>query len=80
MGRLYQLLIFPSVAGDGTTRNTFRPLEDGSYLSAAHEPVELSQLAGVRLAHSGLLTEAEVGAWRQHLEDYGVVPLFLQLY
>lgn len=80
MGRLCQLLIFAGVDAQGRTTQTFRPVEDGSYSSAAHEPVEIYHFPGIGLAHSALLTDSEVSAWRQHLDDYKVVPPFLQLY
>ena len=58
---------------------TFRPTEDGELLGADDAVVELEPHAVVSLAHRARLTDEEAAAWRQHLADYGVEPLFDQL-
>ena len=58
---------------------TFRPTEDGELLGADDAVVELEPHAVVSLAHRVRLTDEEAAAWRQHLADYGVEPLFDQL-
>ena len=58
---------------------TFRPTEDGELLGADDAVVELDERARVGLAHGTLLSSEAVAAWRQHLADYGVEPLFDQL-
>ena len=58
---------------------TFRPAEDGALIGADDAVVELDERARVGLAHRVQLADEEAAAWRQHLADYGVEPLFDQL-
>lgn len=58
---------------------TFRPTEDGELFGADDAVVEFEPHAVVSLAHRVRLTDEEAAAWRQHLADYGVEPLFDQL-
>ena len=58
---------------------TFRPTEDGELIGADDAVVEFEPQAVVALAHRARLTDEEAAAWRQHLADYGVEPLFDQL-
>ena len=58
---------------------TFRPTEDGELIGADDAVVELEPHAVVSLAHRVRLTDGQAAAWRQHLADYGVEPLFDQL-
>jgi len=58
---------------------TFRPTEDGELIGADDAVVELDERARVGLAHRVQLADEEAAAWRQHLADYGVEPLFDQL-
>ena len=58
---------------------TFRPAEDGELIGADDAVVELDERARVGLAHRVQLADEEAAAWRQHLADYGVEPLFDQL-
>ena len=58
---------------------TFRPTEDGALIGADDAVVELDKRARVGLAHRVQLADEEAAAWRQHLADYGVEPLFDQL-
>ena len=64
--------------GDGTLM-TFRPAEDGALIGADDAVVELDERMRVGLAHGTLLGPGAAAAWRQHLADYGVEPLFDQL-
>lgn len=87
-GRLCELLIFAGLDAQDRIGVTFRPqfqpalqpLKDGSCINVAGEPVDISGCAGIRLAHAGLLEEREARAWRQHIEDFSIVPLFNQLF
>ena len=63
---------------DGAQR-LFRPTEDGELIGADDEPITLASVARVSLAHRVLLTAEEADAWRTHLADYAVAPLFDQL-
>ena len=56
----------------------FRPTEDGVLLGVDDAGVELADDVGVRLAHGTLLGPGQVEAWRAHLADYQVDPLFDQ--
>ncbi len=58
---------------------TFRPTEDGELLGADDAVVELDERARVGLAHRVQLADGQAAAWRQHLADYAVEPLFDQL-
>ena len=58
---------------------TFRPAEDGALIGADDAVVELDERARVGLAHRAQLADGQAAAWRQHLADYGVEPLFDQL-
>ena len=58
-------------AADGT----FRPLGDGTLTNARDGQVELDGADPVRLAYF----PADADAWRRHLADYEIVPLFPQL-
>jgi hypothetical protein len=80
VGKMCQRLIFAGVDADGRVCGTFRVIEDGSCVNSTHEAIDLAGIAGVRIAHSALLTEEDAGAWRQYLLDHGVVPLFMQLW
>jgi len=58
---------------------TFRPTEDGELIGVDDAVVEFEPHAVVSLAHRVQLADEEAAAWRQHLADYGVEPLFDQL-
>jgi len=73
-----QRLVWAVVIEDKATA-LFRPLPDGSLTGAADEPIELQPDARIRLAHECLVTQEQSLAWRQHLKDYEVAPLFEQL-
>lgn len=79
IGRIACQLIWQGVDDDGVDVATFRPLGDGSYGDAADGEVALDGFTGVRLAHSSLLSAADIAAWRAHLGDYAVKPPFDQL-
>lgn len=75
-------LIWLEVAGDRPGAESFRPfrlLDDGSLTDADDEEVTLAEGSRVRVAHASLLSEDEVEAWREHLADYEITPLFDQL-
>lgn len=68
-----------SVQDGETLVATFRPLEDGSLTDAEDSEVTVTPESSVRLAHATVLPPAVVAAWRRHLADYQVQPLFEQL-
>ena len=78
VGRLVTRLIWTAAPPEGGPL-TFRPTEDGELIGADDAVVEFEPHAVVSLAHRARLTDEEAAAWRQHLVDYGVEPLFDQL-
>ena len=78
VGRLVTRLIWTAAPPEGGPL-TFRPTEDGELIGADDAVVEFEPHAVVSLAHRARLTDEEAAAWRQHLADYGVEPLFDQL-
>ena len=78
VGRLVTRLIWTAAPPEGGPL-TFRPTEDGELIGADDAVVEFEPQAVVALAHRARLTDEEAAAWRQHLADYAVEPLFDQL-
>jgi hypothetical protein len=62
----------------GRGQRAFRPTEDGELIGVDDEPIALAPDSRVGLAHAVLLTAADTAAWRGHLTDYQVEPLFEQ--
>lgn len=58
---------------------TFRPTEDGAFIDIDDEELQLPAAASIRLVSGNLLPAAALDAWRSHLKDYKVKPLFEQL-
>jgi hypothetical protein len=56
----------------------FRPLPDGSLTDLNDDPVTLKTDDLVRVAHECQIAPEQSQAWRQHLKDYEVEPLFEQ--
>ena len=77
VGRLVTRLVWTATSGEGLV--TFRPTGDGALLGVDDADVELADDVSVRLAHGTLLGPGLVEAWRAHLADYQVDPLFDQL-
>jgi hypothetical protein len=79
VGRLVQRLVWLGVDAQGEIIGSFRPLEDQSLTDFGDNAVDPTSLAGVRLAHRSLLTAEQSEAWKAHLADYKIEPLFNQL-
>ena len=77
-GRLLQRLAWLELAPDGTLLHMFRPTEDGSLIDVQDDEVTLARDSLLRLAHAVLLDEPQIAAWRRHLADYKITPLFAQ--
>lgn len=76
MARLASRLVWASIVGDEEPLG-FRPLTDGTLLTADDDEFTPPEDAQIRIAHEHLLTgQGEV--WAQHLADYEVSPLFAQ--
>jgi hypothetical protein len=57
---------------------TFRPGDGGALIGVDDEDVTLPDDARVSLVHAATLAEEDVAAWRGHLADYEITPLFDQ--
>ena len=79
VGRLVQRLIWLGLDAQGEIVGSFRPLEDQSLTDSGDNAVDPTAFAGVRLAHRSLFTSEQSEAWKQHLADYKIEPLFNQL-
>ncbi len=62
----------------GAGQRAFRPTEDGSLIDADDETIELAPDARIGLAHRVTVTDEVAAAWKGHLADYEVTPLFSQ--
>ncbi|HBX82958.1 MAG: DUF4132 domain-containing protein [Propionibacteriaceae bacterium] len=62
----------------GPAQRAFRPAEDGALLDVHDEPVDLAPGARIGVAHRVTVGDDASEAWRTHLDDYGVTPLFDQ--
>jgi hypothetical protein len=79
VGLLCRRLVFAGLDQDRRLVACFRPLGDGTFTNARDEPVAILGFSGVRIAHRGLLDEAQAEEWLQHLSDYEIAPLFDQM-
>jgi hypothetical protein len=80
VGRLAARLIWIGTGVDSVQHASFRPLGDGSCSDQNDEDIDPSSFAGVKLAHSTVLDKHAAKAWKDHLADYSVAPLFDQLH
>jgi HEAT repeat protein len=80
VGRLCVRLVWAAYeAGEGGKLvGCFRPLDDGSLTDEADDAVTFPNDAVVRVAHAAVLPAGVTAAWKRHLADYGVEPLFPQ--
>jgi hypothetical protein len=79
VGRLVQRLVWLGLDAQGEIVGSFRPLEDLSLTDSSDNAVDLASFIAVRLAHRSLFTGEQSEAWKQHLADYKIEPLFNQL-
>lgn len=82
MSRLAARLVWLAEPGTPAQR-AFRPGDGGALVAVDDEDVTLPDDATVALAHAVTLSAGAAGddaaAWREHLADYEIVPLFDQL-
>ncbi|MFO0823129.1 MAG: DUF4132 domain-containing protein [Gemmataceae bacterium] len=80
VGRLCVRLVWQaSEPGEnGKFLGCFRPLEDGSLTNEKDDSVTLSDDTVIRLAHTANTPVDVATAWKQHLTDYNVQPIFDQ--
>ncbi|HRL03197.1 MAG TPA: DUF4132 domain-containing protein, partial [Vitreoscilla sp.] len=79
MQRLLQRLLWQGLNAEGEVVFTFRPTEDGSFINADDDEIDLQAASGIRLAHTVLLGPEQTQVWQAHLKDYRIKPLFEQL-
>ena len=80
MSRLVSRLVWTARAGDAATSySLFRPDGTGQLLDVDDNDVTLNAGSIVQVAHASLMTNSEIDAWKAHLADYDVMPLFDQL-
>ena len=77
MARLAAGLVWVENPGEG--QRAFRPGDDGALIDVEDEDVVLGAGSVVGVAHAVTLGEDATAAWREHLADYEVRPLFDQL-
>ena len=78
MRRLVERVVWMAMDDDGALAGTFRPTAEGDLTDLEDQRVTLDRFSKVRLAHGALLPDSIAKAWAQHLEDYGIKPLFAQ--
>lgn len=78
MRRLIERVVWLGLDENGEVRSAFRPTSDGEFTDEDDNPVDPAEYSTVRLAHGALLDDAGANAWKEHLKDYEVSPLFGQ--
>jgi hypothetical protein len=78
VGHLCARLIW-SALDEGGTRSTFRALGDGTLTGPDDAAVVVAPAAPIMVAHPSAIAPDVVAAWRRHLTDYEIEPLFDQL-
>lgn len=79
MRQLCTRLIWAVIRADNVASTTFRLTEDGALIGVDDSTIDLPDDADVALAHGTMLSQSQCSAWREHLADYEVTPLFDQL-
>jgi len=74
---LCQRLVWAVVAGE-EIKQTFRPLDDGTFTDFDDREVTFDDEAQIRIAHGCHVSDDVASAWLKHLADYDVSPLFTQ--
>ena len=67
------------IYANGELKQTFRYMEDGSFNTVEEEEYELPEHEKIGLVHPIELTEQELAAWKEQLEDYEITQPILQL-
>jgi len=78
MRRLAERCVWLGRDDAGEITRVFRPTAEGDYTDATDEAVDIEVFSTIGLAHGALIDDAETEAWKQHLQDYEVKPLFKQ--
>jgi len=77
MAHLVSTLVWQAWSKPGTYR-LFRPTVDAELLGLNDEPVVLADDDRVGFAHASTMTAQESDAWRRHLAEFKIEPLFSQ--
>ena len=64
---------------DSTLKQTFRYMEDGSFNTSDEDELEIPENVSIGLVHPLELSEEDISAWKEQLEDYEIVQPFPQL-
>lgn len=64
---------------DGSLKDTFRYMEDGSFNTRDEDEFEFPEEGMVGLVHPIELSEEELSAWKEQLSDYEIIQPFEQL-
>ncbi len=78
MRRLAERCVWLGLDDADKITRVFRPTAEGDYTDAADEDVDIEVFSTIGLAHGALIDDADTQAWKQHLQDYEVKPLFKQ--
>jgi hypothetical protein len=68
-----------SALDEGGTRITFRALGDGTLTGPGDTAAAVAPSSSITVAHPSTLAPDVVAAWRRHIADYEIEPLFDQL-
>ncbi|UXN06202.1 DUF4132 domain-containing protein [Bartonella sp. HY761] len=79
MRRIVSSLIWIGLDKVGNQKLLFRPMEDGSLTDSDDNTVTLEGVFEIKLAHVQLISDEEATAWRNHIKDYEIKPVFQQL-
>ncbi|MFK7752125.1 MAG: DUF4132 domain-containing protein [Sedimentitalea sp.] len=79
MRRLIKRMIWRGLDGDGAQIASFRPTDEGEFLNADGDDVDLTAFAKIDIAHTANLEEDQREAWLRHLKDFDVKALFPQV-
>ncbi len=79
MRKLIERLIWQGLDGEGQPHGTFRPTPESEFIDSADAEIDPDSFAAVRLAHASTLGAEAAAAWRAHMKDYEVTPLFDQV-
>lgn len=79
MRHLVTRVIWQLTPADGGEPTVFRPTPEADLLGVDDTVVDLPEHGEITVAHGTLIGTDAVTAWREHLSDYEVEPLFDQL-
>lgn len=76
VSRLMASLVW--IENPGEAQRLFRASDDGGLIDVNDDDIDLADDSVVMLAHSSLVSADDAEAWRTHLADYALTPLFDQ--